>query len=53
MCLGRERVAHPDVLAVFKRLILVRRRCDPVKAELAEERQEQILDQLVLAAFAG
>jgi hypothetical protein len=41
---------HPDILAVFKRFVLVTRGCDPVEAELAKERQENLFDQIVFAA---
>ncbi len=46
--LGWQGVAHPDVFAVFQRLVLVAGGGDAVKAQLAKESQEHFLDQLGL-----
>ena len=35
---GREREAHPDVLAVLERLVLMSRSGDPLEAQVAEHR---------------
>jgi len=37
-------VAHPDVFAVFEGLVLVAGGGDAVEAQLAEEREQDILD---------
>jgi hypothetical protein len=48
---GREASAactHPHVLAILQRLVLVARSGDPVEAKLAEQREQDFLDQFVL-----
>ena len=48
--LGGQGVAHPDVLAVFERLVLVPGGGDAVETQLAKQREEDFFDEFVLAA---
>ena len=48
--LGGQGVAHPDVLAVFEGLVLVPGRGDAMETQLAKQRQEDLFDEVVLAA---
>lgn len=50
--LGEERVSHPDVLAVLQRLVLVPCCRDGMEPVLPERRQQNILDEFILAALA-
>ncbi len=44
----RQRELHPHILALLQGLVLVPGVRDPEKAELPEQRQQDLLDQLIL-----
>ena len=48
--LSREHEPHPHVLAVLKRLVLVACGRDAVEAKLPEQRQQHVVDEVVLGA---
>ena len=45
--LRRQCEAHPDILAVFERFVLVTGGGDPVESQLAEQWQQNLFNQLV------